>query len=208
MAEYPSQTAAAAGIALCRVCRSTVRPGPLPRTRCPLCLSAVWLRAPRSLERTWALLITAVLCYIPANVYPIMTVVRFGRAEQDTILSGVVHLVAAGQWPIALVVFAASVVVPVSKIVILAGLLVSVHRRARANPHTRARIYRFVELIGRWSMIDVFMISIIVALVQIGVVASIEPNLGAAFFAAVVLTTMLAALSFDERLLWDHARAE
>jgi len=163
----------------------------------------VHLRKPFSVQRTWALLLTAIVCYIPANVYPIMTVVRFGRGQPDTITSGVVHLAEEGQWPIALLVLFASVVVPVLKIVVLAYLLVAVQLKWRTRTSERARLYRVIDVIGRWSMIDIFMISILVALVRLGTIATVTPGLGAAFFAGVVLSTMFAAITFDERLLWD-----
>ncbi len=197
---------AAAGYASCRTCHATVRVRAAGgRQYCPVCHGHLTLRVPLSLQRTWALLLTAVICYVPANVYPIMTVTRLGRGQPDTIVSGIVHLVQDGQWPIALLVFFASIVVPVAKIAALGLLLVSVQGRWRWRVAERARLYRFIDVIGRWSMIDIFMISILVALVHLGAVANVSPGLGAAFFSAVVLTTMLAATTFDPRLLWDAA---
>lgn len=207
MASYLQGSAAALGIACCRVCHASVRCPPQLGSgmalQCPVCGVRVYLRKPHSLQRTWALLVTAVICYVPANLYPIMTVVQFGRGEPDTIASGIVHLAAGGQWPIAILVFIASIVVPVMKIAGLAFLLASVHGGWRWRPHERTRLFHLIHVIGRWSMIDIFMISILVALVRLGVVASVVPGVGAAFFAAVVVTTMFAAITFDERLLWD-----
>ena len=165
------------------------------------------MRKPQSLERTWAFLIAAALCYLPANLLPIMRVTSLGRAQADTILSGVAYLLLHGMWPLALVVFVASVFVPLLKIVILFGLLVSVHRSSRWRPVDRTRLYRITETIGRWSMVDVFVVTILVALVRLGNLATVEAQTGAVFFGAVVVLTMLAAESFDSRLIWDRSEA-
>ncbi len=203
-------TAAELGLANCRHCQLLLRLEPQHTRRaahCPRCGAAVHLRIPHSVQRTWALLITAALCYLPANTLPILTVVHFGRGAPDTIMSGVIHLIDADQWPIALLVFAASVVVPLLKIATLAFLLISVSAKSRWRPRDRVHLYHIVDVLGRWSMIDIFMISILVALVQLGSVATVLPGLGAAFFGAVVVATMLAALTFDPRLIWDAARS-
>ncbi len=204
-ASFAAGSAAARGLACCRVCHATSRMPSGGHASCPRCGARLALRLPLAVQRTWALLLTAAICYVPANLYPIMTVVRFGRGQPDTIASGIVHLAEGGQWPIAFLVFVASIVVPVVKIGALALLLVSVQCRWRWRVRERAELYRFVDFIGRWSMIDVFMISILVALVRLGALATIVPGPGAAFFAAVVLATMFAAVTFDERLLWDAA---
>jgi paraquat-inducible protein A len=156
-----------------------------------------------TLRRTWALLIAACILYIPANLLPVMTVTSFGKGEPDTILSGVKTLIAAGMWPVAILVFFASITVPVLKIVALAFLLVSVQRRSQWRPRDRTVLYRLVESVGRWSMVDIFMISILVALVNLGAIASIVPGSGAIAFASVVILTMIAAMMFDPRLIWD-----
>ena len=174
-------------------------------SHCPRCDGVLRQRKPDSLARTWALLAAAVVCYIPANLYPVMTVVRFGRGAPSTILGGVEELIAYRMWPLALLVFVASVLVPMLKLVSLVIMLVATHRRSGAWLRERARLYRVVDLIGRWSMIDVFMVAILVALVQMGVVAQVTPGFGGVFFAAVVIFTMLAAFSFDPRLMWDAA---
>ncbi|MBK5968831.1 MULTISPECIES: paraquat-inducible protein A [Thiorhodovibrio] len=170
---------------------------------CPRCASALHRRKPRSLQRTWALVIAALLFYIPANVFPIMTVTSLGNAQSDTILSGVVFLLHHGMWPLALVVFVASIFVPLLKLVILVFLLVSVQLRLRWRPVDRTRLYRLTEAIGRWSMVDVYVVTILVALVHLGNLASIQAETGAVFFCAVVIITMLAAMAFDPRLIWD-----
>ena len=174
---------------------------------CPRCSGIVWRRKPNSIQRTWALVIAASLFYIPANIFPVLTVELMGKGEPDTIISGVIELIDSGMWEIAALIFFASITVPVLKLVGLSYLLVSVHRRSHWNPRERTRLYRLAEGIGRWSMIDMFMVSIVCALVQLGAVATINPGLGAICFATVVVITMFAASSFDPRLIWDAASA-
>ena len=174
-------------------------------SHCPRCDGVLRQRKPDSLARTWALLAAAVVCYIPANLYPVMTVVRFGRGAPSTILGGVEELIAYRMWPLALLVFVASVLVPMLKLISLVIMLIATQRQSGAWLRERARLYRVVDLVGRWSMIDVFMVAILVALVQMGVVAQVTPGFGGVFFAAVVIFTMLAAFSFDPRLMWDAA---
>jgi paraquat-inducible protein A len=187
----------------CHACDQVCRLTHSGHAHCPRCGGALHRRKPHSLARTWALLIAACILYIPANLLPVMTVTSFGRGEPDTILSGVKTLIAAGMWPVAILVFFASITVPVLKIVALAFLLVSVHRRSRWRPRDRTVLYRLVESVGRWSMVDIFMISILVALVNLGAIASIVPGPGAIAFASVVILTMIAAMTFDPRLIWD-----
>ena len=172
---------------------------------CPRCGGARHARKPDSLARTWALLLTGVILYIPANVFPVMTVISFGAGAPDTIQSGVEELAAAGMWPLAALVFFASITVPVLKIVGLVILLVTTQRGSRWRLRDRTQLYRIVETIGRWSMIDIFMLSILVGLVQLGSIATIAPGVGAISFCAVVIITMLAAGAFDPRLMWDGA---
>lgn len=199
-------TAARAGCLICHGCRLAVRSVPVPpgaHARCPRCGAALHRRKPHSLARTWALMLTAYVLYIPANLLPVMTVVMSGRGEPDTILSGVKALIEGGMWPLALVVFFASITVPVLKLLALTWLLISVQRKSRWRPRERTVLYRITEGIGRWSMIDVFVISILVALVKLGALATIEAGAGALAFSGVVVFTMFAAMSFDPRLIWD-----
>ena len=175
--------------------------------RCRRCGTSVHHRKPDSLVRAWAFLIAAFILYFPANYFPIMTVVMFGQGQPDTILSGVIHLLEAGEYPIAAIVFFASVFVPIVKIAMLAFLLLSVQFKSRWRPRDRTVIYRITENIGRWSMIDIFMISILVGLVKLGAVATVEAGIGATSFAGVVVLTMIAAMNFDARLIWDTAEA-
>jgi paraquat-inducible protein A len=174
---------------------------------CPRCGATIHRRKPNSLSRSWALGLAAVLLYIPANVYPVMTVISFGKGAPSTILGGVEELFDGGMWPLALLVFFASITVPVLKIVGLVSLLVSTQRGSKWRLRDRTMLYRVVEAVGRWSMIDIFMLSILVALVRLGSIATIEPGVGAISFAGVVVLTMFAAMSFDPRLLWDAAGA-
>ena len=198
-------TARSAGLLNCHVCgqlsRAPVKA--LAGARCPRCATRLRTRVADSLSRTWALLIGAILCYLPANMLPIMTVTSLGSSQSDTIISGVRHLLAEGMWLLALIVFVASICIPVLKITVLSLLLVSVSGRWRWRPVDRSRLYRIVEVVGRWSMVDVFVVSVLVALVRMGNFANVQAEAGALFFAAVVVLTMFAAMSFDPRLIWD-----
>lgn len=197
-------TADAAGLVSCHTCDLLChRPPPGTHARCPRCGSPLHRRKPDSLGRTWALLIASALLYIPANLLPIMTVVSMGRGQPDTILSGVIHLLASGMWPLALLVFFASIVVPLLKLVVLIYLLLSVRYRSHWRPRDRTRLFRFTEWVGRWSMVDIFVITILIALVKLGELATIQANAGATAFGAVVVLTMFAAHTFDPRLIWD-----
>ncbi len=170
---------------------------------CPRCNAALHARKPDSIARTWAFLIAAVVLYIPANVLPIMRTSSIAGSQSDTILSGVIYLVKHGDWPIALVVFVASVAVPFLKMIVIAYLLISVQLRSKRRTRDRTRLYRLTELVGRWSMIDIYVVTLLVALVQLGALATIEAQWGAVYFGGVVILTMFAADSFDPRLLWD-----
>jgi paraquat-inducible protein A len=177
-----------------------------PGMRCSRCGFRLRDRKPASVQRTWAFAVAALVLYIPANIYPVLTVVRLGAGEPSTILGGVRELLDLGMWPLAALVFFASVAVPVLKLIGLGILLISTHCGTGWALHDRTVLYRVVDAIGRWSMIDIFMESILVALVQFGQLASVYPGPGAIAFAAVVILTMLAARSFDPRLMWDSAR--
>lgn len=175
---------------------------------CPRCGARLERRKPQSLSRTWALVMAGAILYIPANLYPILDIEILGRSESDTIYAGVVSLFAAGMWEIGVLVFFASILVPLGKLVALTFLLLSIERRSRWAPRTRTVLYRLIETVGRWSFIDTFMISILVALVQLGSLATIDPGFGATCFAAVIVITMFAAASFDPRIIWDLEEAE
>jgi paraquat-inducible protein A len=184
---------------LCRVSSLDGR-----ETICPRCGAPLHHRKPNSIARTWALVLAAVIFYIPANVLPITVVTSFGQKEADTIISGVIYFLTSGDWPIALVIFTASICVPMMKLVSLSYLLISVQFKSKWRPEDRTRLYRIVEVVGRWSMIDVFVVTILVALVNLGALATIDAGPAAVYFCAVVIITMFAAMSFDPRLIWDN----
>jgi paraquat-inducible protein A len=198
---FPAGTAAAEGLACCHVCFKVASEA---LHRCPRCGARLHLRKPNSLQRTLAFLATASLLYIPANVLPIMTTESLGRATESTIIGGVVVLIHHGDYPIAAVIFIASVLVPLSKIFALGWLCWSVSRGHSSSHHERARLYRAAELIGKWSMTDVFVVAILVALIHLGGLLVIKPGAAALAFGGVVIVTMLAAHAFDPRLIWDQ----
>jgi paraquat-inducible protein A len=197
-------TAARAGLVSCETCRLVSRPvSPAEPGYCPRCGAALTSRHHHSIQYTWALVIAAAICYVPANVLPVLTTTALGSVDSDTIMGGVVLLYTTGSWPLALIVLVASVMVPLGKLVALAYLLITVQRGSVSSNRERTRLYRLVEWIGRWSMLDVFVDAFTVALVQLQPLMSVEPGPGVLFFAAVVVLTMIAAESFDPRLIWD-----
>jgi paraquat-inducible protein A len=197
-------TAMERGLQNCESCGLLSRPVPDDGdAHCPRCDEALEFRKPRSLERTAAFVAAAAICYVPANVLPVLTTTTAAGAESDTILQGVVLLWSPTGWPLSLIVLFASIMIPVGKIVALAYLLFTVRRGSIAGNGQRVRLYRTVRLIGRWSMVDVFVDTFTAALVQLQPLMSVEPGPGLFFFAAVVVLTMLAAESFDPRLIWD-----
>lgn len=197
-------TAAEAGLVSCESCSLLSRPaGGAEPGYCPRCGGELARRHHHSIQYTWALVIAAAICYIPANVLPILTTNALGSTESDTIIGGVALLYNTGSWPLALIVLIASVMVPLGKLVALSYLLISVQRGSIRNNQDRTRLYRLVEFIGRWSMLDVFVATFTVALIQLQPLMSMEPAPGVLFFAAVVVLTMIAAESFDPRLIWD-----
>ncbi len=205
----PRARGADLGLFACHTCTLLLRaPRAGRHAQCPRCATPVHVEdRAASVSRTWALLVSAAVLIVPANVYPVMTVIRFGRGEPSTILGGVVHLIESGLYGLALIIFVASIAVPVIKLVLLGFLLLSVQRRSPWRPRERTRLYRITEVVGAWSMVDIFVVGILTALVSLGTIASVEPGIGATFFGAVVVVTMFAAQSFDPRLIWDHAEA-
>jgi len=191
------------GLLVCTRCRATVRAIGEKQSLCPRCEAQLFVRRPRSLSTTAALVITAAVLYIPANLLPVMRTREILGDDDDTILSGVISLAHQGSWPIALLVFFASIVVPLLKLVALGDILFAIWRGRVRNVRQRSRLFRMVEFVGRWSMLDVFALSLLASLVQIQSLAIVQVRPGAFAFAAVVVLTMLAAQSFDERLLWD-----
>ena len=171
--------------------------------QCIRCSAAIHFRVEDSVNRTWALLGAATLMLIPANIYPVMTVTKLGKGDPSTIVSGIIHLMEAGLWGLAFIVLFASVVVPVAKLITLSFLLLSVGRGSKWRPRDRTLLYRVTEVVGAWSMVDVFLVAMLAGLVSLGLLATIEPGIGATFFGGAVMLTMLAAHSFDPRLIWD-----
>jgi paraquat-inducible protein A len=174
--------------------------------QCVRCGSKVWSRKPQSLERAVALLVAAAILYVPANVLPVIHTTTIGRNSDDTILSGVLALWEGGSWPLALLVFVASVLVPVLKFSILGLLLATTRFGSRWALYDRTVLYRLIEFIGRWSMLDIFVVTLMVTLVQLRGVATIHAGTGAMAFGAVVVLMMYAVQAFDPRLMWDQVQ--
>ncbi|MFT4045423.1 MAG: paraquat-inducible protein A [Solimonas sp.] len=200
------RTAAGLGLLPCDACGLVCRalPPGAPALCCPRCEAPLHRRKPDSVRRTWAFLIAAMLLYIPANALPIMQTATLIYDENDTILGGVRVLWRGGSWDLAIIVFVASICVPLLKMVALVVLLVTSRRHSTWRQTGRARLYRLVEFVGQWSMLDVFVVALLVALVNFQSVAEVRAGPGLIAFGAVVVLTMLASMSFDPRLIWDE----
>jgi paraquat-inducible protein A len=198
----PIATAASMRLLSCHAC-GLLSTHALEGLHCPRCGTALHRRKPDSLVRSWAFLIAAVILYIPANLLPMMSAQSILGTSHDTILSGIVYFWISGSKALAMLVLTASVVVPLLKMMALTMLLLSVHFRCTWRIRQQTRLYRLLEMIGRWSMLDIFVVAMLAALVRAGKLATITPGPGTLAFAAVVVLTMLASLSFDSRLLWD-----
>ena len=197
-------TAARQGFLLCEACFLLNHAGPaIGRPACARCGAGIYARKPGSLARSWAFLIAACILYIPANVLPVMESGSLFLSQSDTIMSGVLYLWRTGSWLLAAIVFIASIVVPGAKLTSLTYLLLAAQQRSTWNPQRRALLYRATAYIGRWSMVDIYVGAVLVALVQFKAFGSVVPGPGAVFFGAVVILTMLASQSFDPRLTWD-----
>jgi len=200
-----NETAASRNLAACHVC---CKLAPVEIHDCPRCGSAMHLRKNDSIQRTLALLVTACLLYIPANLYPIMITDQLGKSEGSTILGGVILLIHHGSIPVALVIFLFSVMVPIGKLLSMFYLVWTVKRHSPASPRQRTVMFQVTEFVGKWSMVDVFVVAILVALVHLGGLLAIRPGIAALSFAGVVIVTMVAAESFDPRLIWDEMEAK
>lgn len=198
------QTAAARGLFSCHVCGlvSKAPPG-CHQAHCPRCDSPLHFRKPDSLARSWVLLIAAYILYVPANLLPIMETSSLFDSQDDTIMSGVIYLWRSGSWDLALVVFIASIMVPLLKLIVMTLLLITAQRRSVWQPLQRTKLFRIVEFVGRWSMLDIYVVAILAALVQIGSLATVKAGPAALAFGGVVVLTMLSAMQFDPRLIWD-----
>jgi len=170
---------------------------------CPRCGAPLHRRRPNSIARAWALLLAGLIFYIPANVLPVMYTSLMGKGSENTIMQGVIEFWKSGSYGIALVIFIASVLVPCTKFLVLGVLFVTSQRRSRWAMKERAKLYRMVELVGYWSMLDVLVVAVVAALVKFQGLSDIEPRIGILFFGMVVIMTMLSAMSFDPRLIWD-----
>ncbi|MBA5689924.1 paraquat-inducible protein A [Rugamonas apoptosis] len=193
------------GVVACHACTLVCEDtgGSGAHARCPRCGAALHRRRPDSIARAWALLLAAVICYIPANVLPVMHTSMLGSASDSTIMSGVIQFWHHGAYGIALVIFIASIFVPCTKFLVLSLLLATSQRRSGWARRERARLYRLVELIGYWSMLDVLVVAMVAALVKFQALSDVEPRVGILFFGMVVILTMLSAMHFDPRLIWD-----
>ncbi|MEI6653479.1 MAG: paraquat-inducible protein A [Verrucomicrobiota bacterium] len=189
------------GLANCHVCGKLT---PVAKHHCPRCGTALHLRKPASLQRTAALLLAAGALYLPANLLPVMTLSELGDIMASTILEGMAEFWRRQAYPIAIVIFVASIMIPLIKIVALTWLCAAANGKVYSSPRILGRIYGFTELLGRWSMVDIFVVAILVALVQFGAYMTVTPGPGALAFAGVVVLTMFAAMNFDPRLLWDR----
>lgn len=204
-----TMSASEQGLCSCHVCNLVSRrPDGEAPAHCPRCGASLHFRKPGSVSRCWALLVAAYVLYIPANLLTIMETGSLFNYRKDTIVSGVVHLWKTGSWLIAVIVFIASVTIPLLKLISLTLLLISVQRRSRWHPRQRTRLYRMVELVGRWSMLDIYVVALLASLVQLGTMATVKAGPGALAFGAVVVLTMFASMQFDPRLIWDPLQKE
>lgn len=198
-------TAASRGLALCKSCHHLQPCLPKSSVRCARCGERVFMRKPYSIGLSWFFLLLALLFLIPANMLPIMNILLFNRGDPSTIIGGVALLFHHGMYAIAAVVFIASFVVPLGKAISIIVLLLSVQFRWPMSMRRRVTVYRVVEFLGRWSMLDIFVVAVMVGLVQLGQTAAVVPGMGATAFGAAVILTMLSSMSFDPRLIWDAA---
>ena len=200
-------TAAALGLASCHDCGLLSRLPGVHQACCPRCGAQLHARAPDSIGRTWALVIAAYALFIPANLLPITVTSSLAGVQADTIMSGVAYFWHSGSYGLAIIIFTASVFVPLAKLLALTFLLLSVQWRSAWEPLQRAQLYRMVEFIGKWSMLDIFVVALLATLVKFASLASIEAGPGAIAFGALVVVTMWAAMAFDPRLIWDPVDA-
>lgn len=193
-------TARDAGLVNCTTCG---RVNLAPEAACVRCGAPLASRDSKSLQKVWAWWLAGIIAFVPANVYPMLKTATLGSESESTLLGGILELVHHGSIGIAAIVFFASIVIPTSKFLAVAYLALGIGRPSRITAHRRHQIYEVVEFVGRWSMIDVFVVAILAALVQLGSAASIHPGIAAVSFALSVAFTMLSAQSFDARLIWD-----
>ncbi|MBE0606608.1 MAG: paraquat-inducible protein A [Deltaproteobacteria bacterium] len=197
------------GLLSCEACGLLSRPsGAEEPAHCPRCGEELEFRRRDAVQRTWALILGAVICYLPANILPVMRTTTLTSEVADTIISGVVYFFTTGSWYLGLILLIASVLIPLAKLAALSYLLVTVQRGSVRNHRERMRLYRVLEVIGRWSMLDVFVALFVVALIQLQPLMVVAPGPGVLFFASVVVLTLFAAESFDPRLIWDSSQGK
>lgn len=205
----PAQTAMQMGLQRCECCGLLSRPASGEEEgHCPRCGKHLEFRKKDSLNRTLAYLIAAAICYLPANLLPIMRTKTISHDESDTIMQGVILLWSPTGWPLSLIILCASILIPSAKIGAMLYLVITVKRGSIQTPGQRVRLFKLVEVIGRWSMVDVFVVTFTAALIQLQPLMSVEPAPGIFFFTAVVVLTMLAVEEFDPRLIWDPASSK
>ena len=197
--------ASSLGLASCHVCHLV---SPVAEGHCPRCGTAIHLRKPASIQRTVALMVAAAALYVPSHLLPVLTTVELGEVTHNTIVGGMLSFWRSGAYPIAIVIFTASILIPLLKIFALTWLCLAATGRIRPSPEFLGKIYWMTELMGRWSMVDIFVVGILVSVVQLGNYMSITPQPGAIAFAGVVILTMFSAMSFEPRLLWDQLDEE
>ncbi|MFH1156423.1 MAG: paraquat-inducible protein A [Pseudomonadota bacterium] len=196
-------TAQELNLVSCHICQLLIDPLFVQDRSCPRCGSRLHQRKPNSLARTWALILAAAILYVPANILPMTVASTLGTTQSDTIISGVFYFIKSGSWEIAAVIFMASIFIPFAKLLTLVYLLLSIQFHSRWRLKDRAILYRLTEMVGRWSMVDIYVVTILVALVKLGAFATVEAGPAAHYFASVVVITMFAAESLDPRLIWD-----
>jgi paraquat-inducible protein A len=197
-------SAKVSGLAGCHICGQVMRLNDEHHALCPRCGSDVHYRKNNAISRAWALLISAFIMYIPANTEPIMRSISLGDESSDTIISGVIYFLTHGDWPIALVIFLASVMLPMLKMIAIAYLLIMVQRGKVTRQREKTRLYLLAEVLGRWSMVDIFVVALMITLVQLGQLMTIEPGPAAIAFSLVVILTMFSEMVFDPKLIWDE----
>jgi paraquat-inducible protein A len=197
-------SAKVSGLAGCHICGQVMRLNDEHHALCPRCGSGVHYRKNNAISRAWALLISAFIMYIPANTEPIMRSISLGDESSDTIISGVIYFLTHGDWPIALVIFLASVMLPMLKMIAIAYLLIMVQRGKVTRQREKTRLYLLAEVLGRWSMVDIFVVALMITLVQLGQLTTFEPGPAAIAFSLVVILTMFSEMVFDPKLIWDE----
>ena len=197
-------SAKAHGVAGCHTCGQAVHMRKQAQVECPRCGAEVHYRKHDSINRSWAFLIAAFIMYIPANTEPMMQTTSLGNTSSDTILEGVIYFLSHGEWPLALVIFAASVMLPLLKIIAIAYILILTQRASGKHKIERTQLYRLAETLGKWSMLDIFVVGLMAGLVQLGSLTTIAPGPACIAFAGVVILTMFAEMSLDPKLIWDQ----